>query len=309
MGTTLLEALDFSWNHRDDWHYQIKNRNTPIVTKIIKKLSDYIVYAFALILGVNNEEKLAKRRISLENTNLYNNYVIEKENVNYHEESIILIINGDGHIPVSTENFIRLEEQSKCKIKFVKIESLKDIELKFESLKKNNNKIKALWIRAHGTRTSINFNHSARIDISHPTQFADLTFQNHYNSDCNKQDKIMQLLLQKQLEKLEQDSPIILESCYTGQMLENDNSQNVAQFIANTTNLSVYAPSREALAIDDGITYDLEHGFKIKIKSIQSSTYFSKGSCLARMCAIWHAFRNHEEEITRKFNNNSSFQV
>lgn len=296
MNTTLLEALDFSWNHANDWMYQIQQKNLPIGARISKTINDYVVYLFASILGINTQEKIASKRTSLKTATEYNEYVSNNSYVNLRNQSVILILNGELDIPVSPESYRELEKQSGCKIKFKKVRNLDEISFELEALKKSNNKIKALWIRAHGTPFSVTFNEFTKIniDLSGDTQFE----QEFLRKEIEK----TRLFLQQQLKHLEHDAPIILESCFTGQKVEAG-KENMAQFIANAAGgRKVYAPSREALPIDKGITYTSEKGFKVIIKSFQSSTYFAKGSCLSRICAIWHAFRHHEEEITCEFN-------
>ena len=157
----------------------------------------------------------------------------------------------------------------------------------------NNNKIKALWVRAHGTPLAISLSRYAEINVAPPGQFDQIFGIERIRK--------ARMFLQDQLKKLEPDAPVVLESCYTGQKME-DNKENIAQFIANVAGgRKVYAPSREAIPINKSMTYTPEQGFKVIIKSFQSSTYFAKGSCLGRICAVWHAFRNHLEDITCEF--------
>jgi hypothetical protein len=288
MGTTLLEALDFSWNHAQDWMYQAQYQKLSIGAKAGKIISDCVVYLFASLLRVNTTEKIANRRISIKAANEYTDYVSSKSYANLRNQSVILVLNGELDIPTSPENFRRLETQSGCKIKFIKVQRFEDIKFEIESLKQCNNKIEALWIRAHGTPFSISFNQFEQINVD----------KTDYRIEDTRR------FLQEQLEKLEQKAPIILESCFTGQKVEVG-KENVAQFIASTAGgRKVYAPSREALPIGENITYVPEKGFKVVIKSFQSSTFFAKGSCLSRICAIWHAYRDHVEEITCEFKRN-----
>lgn len=291
MSTTILEALDFSWNHADDRMYQVEYQNLPILAKISKIISDWIVYVFASILRIDTLEKIANRRISISAAEEYKAYIYNNSYTSLHNQSVILVLYGELAIPVSPESYRQLEEQSNCKIKFKEIERLEDIELELESLKRCNNKVKALWIRAHGTPFSITFNQDTRISIG-PTGLEKLDSSNRMET---------RTFLQKQLRQLEPDAPIILESCYTGQEMEVG-KENVAQFIASVAGgRKVYAPSREALPIDKSIEYVPGQGFRVMIKSLQSSACFAQGSIFARMCAVWHAFCMNEEDITGEF--------
>lgn len=289
--TSLLEALDFTWNHNGDMLYHLQNSKLSVGEKICKRINDYIVYLFALVLGVDTFKKISDKRISVKTIEDYEKYVNRHSHISLQNQSVILILNGENDIPVSHQIFERLEQQSNCKIKFVKIEDLNNIKRELESLKKANNTIRALWIRAHGTPVSIDFAIGAEVQIAQATPF---------DQSVNEQQiENTRLYLTEQLKELALDAPIILESCFTGQERESG-KENMAQFFASAAGgRKVYAPSREALSIDN-ISYT-ERGFNVKIKSFQSSTYFAKGSCLARMCVIWHAFRNHQVDITCEF--------
>jgi len=290
MKTDLAKAFDFSWKHDEDLMYHVENRNLSIVSKVATRMSDCIVYLFASMLGINSLEKVARGRISDETVDAYTAFVKSRTDIPVKNESMILILNGDYEVPVSPEGYQQLEKQSNCKIKCVRIRDLNEIGKTFDSIINDNNIIKALWIRAHGTPLSISFTSRAQIDVGPLTELEHMM--------GSKRIEKGQSLLQEQFKKLEADAPIILESSHTGQEIK---AENIAQFIFRAAGgRKVYAPTGPALAIDKGVSY--HEGFKVKIKSTQSSTTFPEGSCLARMSAIWHAFCKHEEEITRTFN-------
>jgi hypothetical protein len=294
MATSIIDALDFRWNHTNDFLWQLQFQKLPLREKICKVISDYAVYIFAYILGADDLTKLGEKKTPLETKNTYDLY-INKHNsylLPYHK-SIILILNGEGHIATSPETFQQLEDQSQCKIVFHDIRKLEDIAEIISSLRNRSNQIRALWIRAHATPETITFHqYEEGLDIRPLTE----TEQIIGSQRIEKTKKILQILNQ-----LEPDAPIILESCSTGQKME-EGKENIAQFISRAAGgRKVYAPTREALVIDKTITYTKEKGFNVVINGLKSSTYFSKGSLMSRITAVWHAYRNHQEEITCEY--------
>lgn len=280
--TNLLNALDFSWNHQGE---------SEILYR--KVIDDCIVYLFALILGMDNLKKISDKKISQSEIIDYIIYMEDHSHITPKNQSVILILNGQYDLAVSPDCFRRLEKESNSVIKFVKIEKMDQIEYEIEHLKKDNNQIKALWIRAHGTPVSIGFSSGAKIKIEPNTILEDQVIQKEINKS--------QVFLKKQFDQLEPDAPIILESCSTGKKRANG-KENIAQVIFSASGgRTVYAPSEDTLSIDKSISYDESQGFKVNFKAFQPSTYFAKNSMLARMSAIWHAYLNHEIDITCEF--------
>lgn len=291
--TNLPNALDFSWNHQGDIPYYLKNKNLPIAQQISKIIDDYIVYLFALTLGMDNLKKISDKKISQSEIIDYITYVEEHSHTSPKNQSVILILNGQYDIAVSPDCFRRIGKESNSVIKFVTIEEMDQIEYEINRLKKDNNQIKALWIRAHGKPVSISFSRGAEIKITPNSVLEDQVSQ--------KEIKNTSVFLQKQFNQLETNAPIILESCSTGKKRVNG-KKNIAQVIFSTSGgRTVYAPSEDTLSIDKNISYDESQGFKVNFKTFQPSTYFAKNSMLARMSAIWHAYLNHEIDITCEF--------
>lgn len=292
MSTSLLQALDFSWDHSSDMLWQAKNLELSIWERMSRRISDYAVYIFAYLLGVEIG-KLAAKRIPAETKTQYDEYVSKNSYLELKNQPVILVLNGEQDIAAPPENFQQLEEQSRCKIVFLKAAKLTGISVFIDNLKKSSNQIKLLWVRAHGTPFSINF--GGFID-----ERLDITSNDDRAEEYNRQEiEKTQRFIQEQFNQLEPDAPIILESCFTGQET-SAGEKNIAQFIADAVKRKVYAPSREALSIK-AVTFSQEEGFQVVMTGFQNSTYFAQGSFLARLSAILHAYRNHYEDITRIF--------
>lgn len=274
MSTSLLEALDFTWNQ--DLLSRTQFIRLSTYEKLCKCISDYAVCAFAFMLRVGNHNRHYKKILPTHNA-----YVKAHSSLPSNEK-VILIIHTKNELPVSPEGYEELEKQSQYKIVFRQIESEKEIAEVLDQLKKQSNQIKALWIRAHGYPQQIILDNQFGISIT-----CNSLFQANF--------------LHTQLNKLDTDAPIILESCFTGKKMPQG-QENMAQFISRAANgRPVYAPSREALVIDKTVTFSQEKGFHVAIEGIKASTKFAKGSFLRRMHAVWLAYRGVKEEITRKF--------
>ncbi|QLH37468.1 MAG: DUF4347 domain-containing protein [Parachlamydiaceae bacterium] len=83
--------------------------------------------------------------------------------------------------------------------------NLKDIQDQIDKVQKQNNKIKAIWIRAHGSPTSLCLDKNSYLNLSNISQ------------------------LSPSLNKMEPEGSIILDSCSTGR---EKNFLNIAQAIA-----------------------------------------------------------------------------
>ena len=95
MGTTVAEALDFYWNHKDDWTYQVQFRKLSSGDQIAKIINDYIVYIFASILGISASDGMPSRKISPTMVKEYKEYVSQNSYTNLQNESVILVLNGE----------------------------------------------------------------------------------------------------------------------------------------------------------------------------------------------------------------------
>jgi hypothetical protein len=292
-GTSLLEALDFFWDYSSkDLTFLMKYNQLSFKEKINKIFNDCIVYLVSSLLKVNLEKCGDKKFEKL--LGEYSGYVESNSFTELNEKSIILVLNGDSDLPVSPKVFEQLKIDLDCQIKFIKVKSFDDLDDHIDLLKQTGNRIEALWIRAHGSSFSIDFHKFCNVDIT-PLLTQHGLAKNFYED----KNTVFELFL-RQLSKLEEKAPIILESCHTGQLVE-EGLLNIAQFIANAADgRTVYAPSREALRIEE-ITKNPKTGFKVSIKSHPLCKTYPKGSLLGRITVIWYAFRNRKEEITREF--------
>jgi hypothetical protein len=277
--TSYLEATQWFW--KQDIPQYIAFHKLSFCQRIAQMLQDCIVYAIARIINVHDETKVKKVSKSIQDD--YDNFVKARSYVP-ENKSIILILTIDLDLPVSIQGYKNLEEQSGFQIVFQKIYSSYDIMKFVSSVTKRSNVIKLLWIRAHGSRQTI--------------------FFSDYGATLSCQDLSVQNMLLKALFSLDAEAPIILECCFTGQVLENqgnkENKENIAQFIKKCANeRTVYAPSREALSIDNTVTFN--DGFHVTIEGIKASTRYPKMSFLARIHALWFAYRFIKEDITMKF--------
>jgi len=289
--TSFLEAVDYQWNHKGDYFWEWRQGQKPIHERVGKIVSDYVVFIFAYLLGLNNLENKAIKRTSAQTKEDYEKYVKERQYSKPKNSSVILVLMGEDDLVTSPATFEELERQSGYKVVFEKM----DLDLfpyRIDALKKNSSKIEALWIRTHGMPTQMIFDcYGSCIEVPK-------------HSWEEKQLKIYKTF-KTQFSKLEEQAPIILESCHTGQEIpseKGETQENIAQVIARLAGgRTVYAPSREALPIDRGVTFSKDEGFSVTMKSTTSCKSFGKGSLLGRLCAVWHLFRDHEEAVTRKF--------
>ncbi len=281
--TTLLDA--FRIENTPNWAQYQKFQNLSPGQKITQLVSDYAIKFFAYVLGVKisgiNVEAVYGR---------YNKYVSQKERLSTYcvSQKVILVLHIKNSIPTEPEYFEDLEKQSKCKIVFKEVNAIDEASQAIAGLKKNQCTIAALWIRAHGTPTTITF----QGDFTSEALSIEKGDDNNLTKITSFCDAIHQ--------NLEKEAPIILESCFTGKPMPNG-QENIATFISRVAVRKVFAPKREALNIDDGVTYSSEEGFKVKIKSFQADRYFTRGSFLAKLSAVWLAFRGYKEDITEVF--------
>ena len=158
--TTLLDAFriqeDTSW-----WTQRREFQDLSLGQKITRVVGDYTIKFFAYVLGV----KISGRNVKAVGQR-YDEYTNAKEQVSNqcHDQKVILILHIKENIPTEPKYFLELEEQSGCKIVFKKVSSVEEAIKGITTLKKNNCKIEALWIRAHGTPTTITFRGEIMVD-------------------------------------------------------------------------------------------------------------------------------------------------
>lgn len=311
--TSYLDAIDYSWNHDStDFIWAIKNRNLSIGDRIVRKISDCAIFIFTLILGIRTEHALAAKMKSKEVDHEYKKFKQDAcTTTDPSNESIILVLNAKADLAVSPDSFKKLERESGYKVVFREIEVMGQISQVVDRLKQSSNKIQALWIRGHGTPFTIAFNENGPgtsyglegrdyLNIT-PTRIANPNPDFDFYTQIDLPKHLTQTApLLNSINQLEADAPVILEACSTGQEVA-EGEKNVAQFIAEQAEgRTVFAPSRETLTIDK-TTFSKEHGFEVKMEGFKNARNAAKGSFLARLTAIWNAYKNRREDISVRF--------
>ena len=276
----MYDAMNFAWAQRDLTSY-LKFQSLSPWEKVGRLVADGVVYAFSCLVGA----KLYGSKVPEEKQKEYDGFILNKSVSSVKNQSVILVLIGDNDLITSKETFEQVENQSESTMVFVRVSSLEDASKAINTLKKSSCQIQALWIRAHGTPDSINFMEgSSGLSISPNGPYA-----------VDETNKFLETLD----EKLEKEAPIILESCHTGSVVAE--GENIATAIARIARRKTYAPSREARAIEKGVSYSKGSGFKVVIEGDKSSKSFKKGSFCSRIMAIWHHCMNRREDITCEF--------
>jgi len=278
--TTLLDAFETL----QDMPYT-ERAKLSFGQKINRVVSDYALKFFAYILGVKTSGRSVDDLIQK-----YDAYAdAEEQNPSWcRNQKVILILHIEGSIPTDPEHFKKLKKQSGYKIVFGNLNSIEDSISDMADLKRKGCQIEALWIRAHGTPTTITFGGICgdQLNIGEEGYFKEF-YLKKATSFCEAINN-----------NLELEAPIILESCFTGKPMP-DEKENIATFISRTAQRKVFAPKREAINIDDGVTFSKEKGFNVEIRSFQADHYFTPQSFLAKLSAIWLVFRGYKEDITQ----------
>lgn len=135
---------------------------------------------------------------------------------------------------------------------YEKISNLKDIQDQIDKVQKQNNKIKAIWIRAHGSPTSLCLDKNSYLNLSNISQ------------------------LSPSLNKMEPEGSIILDSCSTGR---EKNFLNIAQAIA------FFAQGRTVIASSrDTTKFSLKLG-KENLFDIKFWTAFPSKKAKLKFCS------------------------
>jgi hypothetical protein len=300
-GTSYPDAINYFWENQGDWQWQIQWYKRSTSDKIYQIASDLFVYTIAFILRAHNQNTL-KNTLNVDNKG-YEAYVSENE---YHggdhhkNQEVILILVGEGGIAGDPEYYKQLAQESGCKVFFIKYRSEEDVVQKYDALNSHSNKVKALWIRTHGYPTHMDFSCVQSVNITPLTEQEQGYEPIRQQSGIKNRLQLAEEFVKKSCAIMEEGAPIILESCGTAHPLP-DGQENVAQFFArHAKGHSVYAPHLHVIGTDRPVIYSKDKGFSATFTGFTNCRYFTKGSVLARLFAIWHAFRNHREEITTK---------
>ncbi len=285
-GTTLLEAFEIDLLN-PTWVKDVEFQKLSIGQKLIQIIKRLAVKAFAFILNVKltSDTGMGAK---------YDSFAQQHDAKWVNNKPVILVLHIKNAIPIDPQHFLKLEKESGYEVVFQEINEIKDANEAMERLKWKGCTIQALWIRAHGTPTTITFKidhfYINALDIGN-TSFS-ITHEKNIKDACDFCDTV-----DKHLEK---EAPIILESCYTGMPMPQG-EENIATFISRQAKRKTFAPAREALNINDGVSYSKEKGFNVSITSNTSDKNFAKGSFLGKLSAVWLAFRDQKEDITKIF--------
>lgn len=148
--------------------------------------------------------EIYKKNLSLPTSN--QNVVLVLEGTHDH--------NGAFSVDQRTE-FNKLGK--KCRVIFHKISHVKEITSSVEKTLEQNNRIKAIWIRCHGSPEKLTLGKGS--DLSY--------------------DNVAELV---PLRKIDPEARIILQSCSTGGLYFDSKLPNIAQLVCYTTNRPVIAP-------------------------------------------------------------------
>lgn len=283
--TTLLQA--FNETGEPGWVKDIEFGKLSFFGKVTKIVTDNLVNLFALVLGVT---LCPKRNSELDRR--YEQYIDQHSKLRDNKRIIVILCSKTNDIPMEPKQFEKLKNESGCDIIFHKVGALNETSEAIEKLKRQSCKIEALWIRAHGTPTTMTFSlgygFTEVFDVT-PDKLLLGDYSKKKAADfCNTIDNY-----------LEKSAPIILESCFTGSPMP-EGKENIATFISREAKRKTFAPIRETFEIGDGATYQ-EGEFHVKHTSTTSSRFFNSGSLLARLSVVWNAFRGKKEDITQIF--------
>lgn len=222
------------------------------------------------------------------NRTRYSNFAREHSKVDFDNEDVILIVkakedhNGALNI-MSHENIQKLNTQKKYKVVCKTVENIGEIkEVINEVVVEKNNRIKCLWLSAHGSPYSLNFG------------FLETRYSNEEERfNARKRGMINAHSvadLTDSFSKLDEDAVVILDACSTGKI--RSSTSNIAQRIASRVRgRTVFAPVEDMVAIgakieltEDPITSKASISYKFTAPRIAS--FFSWQDITARFSAI-----------------------
>jgi hypothetical protein len=261
MVTSYGDAMKFYLNYNQMERYQFHKLSG--FQQFCQLFTDCIVYIVALVLNVHDETKIRKNDTHHE----YDTFVQEHSIIPYNK-NVIVIFTIELDIPVSIEGYKELENN--FTIIFHKISGSDEIIHFLNQVKQESNNIKALWIRAHGSPTTIAFN------------------EYDYNMLYCGSEVCRQLSI-----PLDFNAVVILECCFTG---DTSKTENIAHYIASCSRgRNVYAPSREMVSIDKTVRFSKQNGWNVIMEGIRASPY---SGFLGRLHALWLMKKFVKENIT-----------
>lgn len=201
--------------------------------------------------------------------NLFLLHVYDGKKITNSDVVVVLIAKDDHNGSLSIPRFptiFRLHNQSHSKIIYKEMGSIDDVNAAITQVKDQNNRIKGLWINAHGAPQGIFLG-------------KEIANYNHIVMNYNKKVDGKSIgsgnakKLAAGLKKLENDCVIILDSCSTGK-LDGHGNPSIAQTIAKLApHRKVYAPNRPCAVLGTHLGWqdkDLTVRFKAPIKSTQT---------------------------------------
>lgn len=156
--------------------------------------------------------------------NLWLEHAYKGKNVHNSEVVVVLTAANDCNGALAIPNFLntyRLHRVKNVKVIYKRISSISDINKKITKIKNRNNSIKGLWLKAHG--------HFSNILLGDPQEEGLITKDNAHQLTS--------------LKMLEPNATIILDSCSTGHVIEEGNT-NIAQSLAEQSAQKIIASTR-----------------------------------------------------------------
>jgi hypothetical protein len=315
MTDQLTASTDFYWNHpRTDLKYWKEFNQLSVCKRYRKCASDIGVGIFVVIMGIFSQLKLCKlyKPPADEFYSAYTDYVNSRSNLNLKNRNIIVILNSENDknrsFVCDPQKFQKIEKQSGYDVVFISASKASDFFLGISKLHRNNNHIKALWVRAHGC--------PYRIILGKEETFSSKPSTAQLVAEVDKSFNRFNPWLMKEIcSKLDPDAPIILDSCLTAAQFPKHkktknildhltapglrkNDKTIAQHFAKAAEgRKVYAASKLAY----GSTVDFsseERTWNVALQGIKELNSFNSYSILDRIRVIWHALRSHKEDVT-----------
>jgi hypothetical protein len=154
---------------------------------------------------------------------------------------LILIAKTDHNGAFKTDdlnNLFKLHNQNRYKVIYREVSTISDIYSTIKTLKNDqNNRIKGLWIQAHGNPRGFLLNEKQKGGfIINTSSFNPTSYQFKSNGNGNVEELTVALTL------LEKNAVILLDSCSTGRIDTSQDNRSIAQTIASL------APGRTVIA-------------------------------------------------------------
>jgi hypothetical protein len=207
------------------------------------------------------------------NYNRLLNYMYNGKNIK--NSNVFLIFrttsdeNGTFSIPSLFSTF-KLHNQDHTHIVYKDISSIEDMYSFINQIKEQNNQIKGLWIKAHGSSNGFKLGKSQEGKTTYLSN-CEGQFENEYAG--HKFIKKNSIKIEKILNNLSLNSSIILESCSTGK-IDSLGNFSIAQTIATLApQCTVFAPCQDATFLSTNLKWKNN---LLKVKFTDPKTPYNK---------------------------------